>query len=45
MLKFVERRRRLAVPGEAPGQHHVMGAALILPGIYLATRPMRKVQT
>jgi drug/metabolite transporter (DMT)-like permease len=24
--------------GEAMGWHHVMGAALILPGIYLASR-------
>lgn len=28
-----------AVLGESLGWHHVMGAALILPGIYLASRP------
>jgi drug/metabolite transporter (DMT)-like permease len=27
-----------AVLGEAPGWHHAVGAALILPGIWLATR-------
>jgi drug/metabolite transporter (DMT)-like permease len=27
------------VLGEAMGWHHLMGAALILPGIYLASRP------
>jgi drug/metabolite transporter (DMT)-like permease len=27
------------VLGEAMGWHHLMGATLILPGIYLASRP------
>ena len=28
--------------GERPGAHHALGAALILPGIWLATRPVRR---
>jgi drug/metabolite transporter (DMT)-like permease len=31
------------VLGEAPGWHHAAGAALILPSIWLATRPARSV--